>query len=110
MSIALVSVTVSDRPLLYVTVTVILSNVSLSAVDNPSTVAFNVAIALFYEVYKYINERIITTMDRDILREEIQLYNVSTEREINSNSTERIRDICNCLYYPSVIVDIFPKE
>jgi hypothetical protein len=49
-------------------------------------------------------------MDRDILREEIQLYNVSTEREINSNSTERIRDICNCLYYPSVIVDIFPKE
>ena len=54
------------------------------------------------EVYKYINERIITIMDRDILREEIQLYNVSTEREINSNSTERIRDICNCLYYPSV--------
>ena len=62
------------------------------------------------EVYNYINERIITTLDRDIFREEIQLYDVLTEREINSNSTERIRDICNCIYYPSFIVKIVRKE
>jgi len=62
------------------------------------------------EVYNYINERIITTLDRDIFREEIQLYDVLTEREINSNSTEIIRDICNCIYYPSFIVKIIRKE
>lgn len=62
------------------------------------------------EVYNYINERIITTLDRDIFREEIQLYDVLTEREINSNSTEMVKDVCNCIYYPSFIVKIFRKE
>jgi len=61
------------------------------------------------EVYNNINERIITSLNRDILRDEIQLYGSSNEIEINSNSTERIRDICGCIYYQSFIVEIFRK-
>jgi len=61
------------------------------------------------EVYNNINERIITSLNRDILREEIQLYDSSNAIEINSNSTEIIRDICDCIYYPYFIVEIFRK-
>ena len=61
------------------------------------------------EVYNNINERIITSLNRDILRDEIQLYGSSNELEINSNSTEIIRDICDCIYYPYFIVEIFRK-
>ena len=80
------------------------------ALENKTKSTYHNQNFKYREVYNNINERIITSLNRDILRDEIQLYGSSNELEINSNSTEIIRDICDCIYYPYFIVEIFRKK